>query len=211
MKKKQKQIAVEQADDSSYYEEELVSDPEGESVEEVDENGFPIIRSSASGDFVDDDSSTPPPSLEGGAAGKNWHESFTSFDLVADVAAQEGARKASVEAKARQEYFQRKAAREALQKRRREQEGGTGPTDYSVTSIEDPAMQILMDRLEEVEVSMAQSSPGGSSSKSKVQVLNGGALEKRKQALMELRRLVVRDQLARNVNELKSVNPASTT
>lgn len=196
-------MSDQQNEESSYYEEEVISDDE-ESIEQVDENGFPIIRSDASADFVDDDSSTPPPSLEGHKSGSTtWQESFTSFDIVADVAAQEGARKASLEAIAREEFLQRKVAREALQKKRRGN-NSAGQPEFSATSLEDPAMQILMERLEQVEVAMAaRSSPRGAS-KTRAQVLGTNALEKRKQSLVELRRLMARDQLAQNVNELKS-------
>ena len=204
-------------------------------------------------DDDDDDSSAPPPSYydgnpSGGTNGSGWQDSLGScLDITVDVAVQEGARKASQEAQAREEYLQRLGAREALQRKCREQQehymvttatttataattksdihnkhipnSRRGPYQGSSKSTDESsfAMQILKERLHIVELAVAAQSPNTSiptTSTTKSHAphsLGTVALEKRKQALAELRRLAARDQLARNVDELKSGKSMATT
>jgi hypothetical protein len=244
-------------DDEWYYEEETIDDEDDNSIESVDENGFPVVRSQGdSVEFIDDDSSAPPdePPFETG-----WQDLYVSFDMQVDAAAEQGARKASQEAMAREEHLQRLAAREALQRKCREQENlrstATTTTATTTTTIITPPdyspsgrisslsksptplptplptspptstlseMHILMQRLNQVEQAVTHS-PGRATDSSATKdhkhhnapiLLGVAAQEKRKQALAELRRLAARDQLARNVNELKSFKThvtASTT
>jgi len=200
---------------------------------------------------ADDDSSAPPPSCfdgnpTGGTNGSGWQDSLGScLDITVDVAVQEGARKASQEAQARDEYLQRLEAREALQRKCREQleqhmvttattttantqsdtYNGHYPNsnrrlhqDLSTSTDESVfAMQILKERLHIVELAVAAQSPSTSNPTTSTtnshvpHSLGTAALDKRKQALAELRRLAARDQLARNVDELKSGKSTGTT
>jgi hypothetical protein len=209
------------SDDDSYYEEEIIEDDEITIETVVDEHGFPVHANDddeASGELLlDDDSSTPPPSLEGHPSSdtRGWFDSFASFDALVDEAAQKGAMMASQEALAREEYLQRLAAREALQRKCREQqEKHFSPSQsehgrrllhrYQLPSQEESAaMELLLERLEQVEGAMDPQSPTRTTAN--IKILGAASLEKRKQALGELRRLAARNQLVRNVDELKAV------
>ena len=220
-------------------------------ADEQDQGGYISITSEEMVDEEDDDdSSAPPPSyydgnLSGDTNGSGWQDSIGScLDITVDVAVQEGARKASEEAQAREEYLQRLGAREALQRKCREQQAHyvTATTTTAATTQSDVynkdhpnsrrrltqesskatdesafAMQILRERLQIVELAVASQSPSTSipttttTNSHAPRMLGTAALERRKQALTELRRLAARDQLARNVDELKSGKKTTTS
>lgn len=138
-------------DDESYEEILVESDDETEEeiieeevIEESDEEG----DGTESGEYLDDDSSAPPPSVDedNPIYGEDLGRSFRAdagVDLLtkkrsemqlemSNAAVSEGSRKAMEEQLARERSMQRQAAKEALQRRRLEQEAAKRQTEEAV-------------------------------------------------------------------------------
>jgi hypothetical protein len=172
--------------------------------------------------YFDDSSSAPSfcpenPLFENEMdSGMNLHESLSSIDLIREhnlerqrAAVYEGERKAMEEAVARDAYVKRQAAREALQRRRLEQEALASHGDENgyneaeripPDQPADSAVRILLERIHRTEQILLQEN---GSVPPRIRVLGAAEQEQRKRALAELRRQTARNQLMDNNSRLK--------